>query len=31
MIEWIQTHLPNVYQMGWEGAYGWQLLYKPFI
>ena len=24
MIEWIQTHLPNVYQMGWEGAYGWQ-------
>ena len=24
MIEWIQTHLPYVYQMGWSGPYGWQ-------
>ena len=25
MIDWIQTHLPNVYQMGWSGTYGWQV------
>lgn len=25
MIDWIRTHLPNVYQMGWSGTYGWQV------
>ncbi|MFS1663006.1 methionine ABC transporter permease [Streptococcus sp. zg-JUN1979] len=35
MTEWIQTYLPNVYQMGWTGSYGWltainQTLYMTF-
>ena len=23
MIEWIETNLPNVYRIGWEGTNSW--------